>query len=68
MVSFKNLLKELGEDVNDKKIKVRYGHHLSYLEKRNWIYDKPLYGREKQFGLTPEGRILGIIGILVLNF
>ena len=61
MVSFKNLLKELGEDPDNKKIKVRYGHHLSYLEKRNWIYEKPLYGRQKQFGLTPEGRILSII-------
>ena len=61
MVSFKNLLKELGEDIYDKKIKVRYGHHLSHLEKWNWIYEKPLHGRQKQFGLTPEGRILGII-------
>lgn len=61
MVSFKNLLKELGQDSTDKKIKVRYGHHLSQLEKRNWIYERPYQGRQKQFGLTPEGRIMGII-------
>jgi len=59
-VSFMNLLEELGEKKNDKKIKVRYGHHISYLKKRNWLFEKSP-GRQNFYGLTPEGRILSII-------
>lgn len=63
LVSFKNLLSELGEDKYNKKTKVRYGHHITYLKKRNWVYERKDYPdkREKKYGLTPEGRILAII-------
>ncbi len=61
-VSFMNLLRELGEKENDKKIKVRYGHHIAFLKKRNWVFEKNK-GRENYYGLTPEGRILSIIHI-----
>ena len=60
LVSFMNLLSEVGEDKYDKKIKIRYGHHINYLKTRNWVYEK-LEGREKKYGLTPEGRIFAII-------
>lgn len=59
-VTFMNLLSELGEKTYDKKIKVRYGHHISYLKKHNWVYEK-IHGTQKQYGLTQEGRILSII-------
>lgn len=60
MVTFINLLQELGKEAYDKKIKVRYGHHISYLKKHNWVYEKK-HGTQKKYGLTEEGRILSII-------
>ena len=59
-VSFMNLLQELGEKKDDKKIKVRYGHHIAYLKKKNWVFEKSP-GRQNFYGLTPEGRILSIM-------
>ena len=60
MVTFINLLKELGKEPSDKTIKVRYGHHISYLKSHNWVYEKK-HGQQRKYGLTPEGRILSII-------
>lgn len=60
MVTFINLLRELGKEPSDKKIKVRYGHHISYLKSHNWVYEKK-HGQQRKYGLTPEGRILSII-------
>lgn len=65
MVTFINLLSQLGEDLNQdikivKKIKVRYGHHIAYLKKRKWVYEKR-HGTQKKYGLTQEGSILSLI-------
>ncbi len=60
MVTFINLLKNLDQEAYNKTIKIRYGHHISYLKNHNWVYEKK-QGRQKKYGLTPEGRILGII-------
>ena len=60
MVRFIDLLKEMGKDPYDKKVKMRYGHHIKALKARNLVIDK-VHGREKKFSLTQEGRILALI-------
>jgi len=60
MITFMNLLKELGQDPYDKTIKMKYGHHIRALKARNFMIEKT-HGRQKKFGLTHEGQILGLI-------
>ncbi len=60
MITFMNLLRELGHDAYDKTIKMKYGHHIKALKARNFINEKT-HGRQKKFSLTHEGQILGLI-------
>jgi len=60
MITFMNLLRELDQDPHDKTIKMKYGHHIKALKARNFINEK-IHGKQKKFGLTPEGQILGLI-------
>ncbi|MFX1531141.1 MAG: hypothetical protein ACFFBC_08515 [Promethearchaeota archaeon] len=50
----------LDEDPYDKIIKMKYGQQIKALKTRNFKIEK-FYGKQKKFGLTPEGKILGLI-------
>lgn len=61
VVTFMDLLRQLGEDPFDKKVKMKYGHHISALRSKNLINEVSRHGRQKRYQLTHEGHILGLI-------
>ncbi|MFX1238621.1 MAG: DUF6293 family protein, partial [Promethearchaeota archaeon] len=59
-VTFMNLLKNMGEDEKDKKIKMKYSHHIKKL-KQQILMEEKVHGRQKSYRLTEAGKVLGLI-------
>ncbi len=60
-VKFMDVIKEFNEDATNKSVKMKYSHHFKPLVKKNLLDERFGSGRKKEYKLTKEGNILGII-------